>query len=473
MLQAVKTALGGGVILPGDTVRPSVSFVVPVNGATISGTVNLSANASDNVGVAGVQFSVDGNNLGSDDTVPPFEISWNSTTAANGARVLTATARDVAGNRATATVNVFVSNTTPPPSSGLPVYQDALAATWINVSWNASVNFASTEQVHSGSYATKIIENAWGALSLHSGEWGATVDVNPALYTGVEFAIYPASPGVLMYVMCENDLGESFPNIPCGALPANQWTVVSIPMSQLDPASRTIHRLNISDQSGTTTTFFVDDVRFVGSAPATSVPLPPALSVPANFATKVSTTPTFRWTASAGATSYRIQISSRSDFASTQVDQAGLTATSFTAPRLPAKRTLYWRANAANTGGTSGWSQTWQFRTGSIAVAASQTLASSVEQLSDEVPNDYVLGQNFPNPFNPSTSIDFSVPEAGDITLSIYNVLGEEIATLFHGNVPAGTYSALWNPSGLPSGVYFYRLYSGSFSETRKLMLAK
>jgi hypothetical protein len=95
-----------------DTTPPTVSMTAPAGGSTVSGTVTVSANASDNVGVAGVQFKLDGNNLGAEDTASPYSISWNSTTAANGSHTLSAVARDAAGNQATAApVTVTVSNT--------------------------------------------------------------------------------------------------------------------------------------------------------------------------------------------------------------------------------------------------------------------------------------------------------------------------------------------------------------------------
>jgi hypothetical protein len=99
---------------PPDTTPPTVSITSPSNGATVSGTTQVSATASDNVGVAGVQFLVDGATLGAEDTSSPYAVSWNTTTASNGSHQLTATARDAAGNRTTsATVTVTVSNAPP------------------------------------------------------------------------------------------------------------------------------------------------------------------------------------------------------------------------------------------------------------------------------------------------------------------------------------------------------------------------
>jgi hypothetical protein len=104
-----------------DTTPPVVSISAPANGATLSGTITVSATASDNVGVAGVQFQLDGSNLGAEDTASPYSVSWNTATASNGAHTLSAIARDAAGNKTTATVNVIVTNIPPTSALGMGV----------------------------------------------------------------------------------------------------------------------------------------------------------------------------------------------------------------------------------------------------------------------------------------------------------------------------------------------------------------
>jgi hypothetical protein len=88
-------------------------------------------------------------------------------------------------------------------------------------------------------------------------------------------------------------------------------------------------------------------------------------------------------------------------------------------------------------------------------------------------PTKYALSQNFPNPFNPSTSFEFSVSGFGFVSLKVFDVLGREVATLVNEARPAGVYTIRWDASSFPSGVYFYRLQAGSFVDTKKLVLAK
>jgi hypothetical protein len=88
-------------------------------------------------------------------------------------------------------------------------------------------------------------------------------------------------------------------------------------------------------------------------------------------------------------------------------------------------------------------------------------------------PEAFALIQNYPNPFNPSTRIQYSLEKAGPVSLKVYNVLGAEVATLVNGPQEAGSYTVPFTAQGLASGVYFYRLESGSFVSTKKLILMK
>src|SRR5437867_3435766 len=104
---------------PPDTTPPTVSITSPSSGSTVSGAITVTASASDNVGVAGVQFLLDGANLGAEDTGAPYSVSWDTTTASGGSHTLTAIARDAAGNRTTSsavTITVANSNDTSPPT---------------------------------------------------------------------------------------------------------------------------------------------------------------------------------------------------------------------------------------------------------------------------------------------------------------------------------------------------------------------
>jgi photosystem II stability/assembly factor-like uncharacterized protein len=91
----------------------------------------------------------------------------------------------------------------------------------------------------------------------------------------------------------------------------------------------------------------------------------------------------------------------------------------------------------------------------------------------DEIPSDYYLSNNFPNPFNPSTKIKYSVPQLSDVVIKVFDVLGNEIETLVDEEKQTGTYEITWYAEGLPSGVYVYRLQAGEYADVKKMMLLK
>ena len=112
-------------------------------------------------------------------------------------------------------------------------------------------------------------------------------------------------------------------------------------------------------------------------------------------------------------------------------------------------------------------------------------MVTSVSLFSDEIPTEFALDQNFPNPFNPKTAISFHLPatNGGDgqaglsavsfVQLTIYDILGREVATLVNEKLAPGAYTRQWDASGLTSGVYFYRLMAGSFTETKRMLLVR
>ena len=102
-----------------------------------------------------------------------------------------------------------------------------------------------------------------------------------------------------------------------------------------------------------------------------------------------------------------------------------------------------------------------------------QNTSTDVAQTGSELPSSYELGQNYPNPFNPSTMINFSIPESGLVTLKVFNVLGQEIAELVNDVKSAGNYEVSFDASQLTTGMYIYKIQSGNYSATKKMLLVK
>ncbi|NUO81262.1 T9SS type A sorting domain-containing protein [candidate division KSB1 bacterium] len=198
-------------------------------------------------------------------------------------------------------------------------------------------------------------------------------------------------------------------------------------------------------------------------------PSAPALVSPANGATLVSLLPTLTWNAADSATTYRVQVASDPNFSSLVVDTSDVFTTSIDVVDRLAERTLhFWRVNATNNFGTSDWSSTWFFTTGTVAVA----------ERNEDLPREFSLSQNYPNPFNPTTSIVYTLPQSAHVELKVFNALGHEVLVLVNEKKPAGSHALVVDASKLESGVYLYRLraqsrLSGTFVATRKFVVMK
>ena len=102
-----------------------------------------------------------------------------------------------------------------------------------------------------------------------------------------------------------------------------------------------------------------------------------------------------------------------------------------------------------------------------------EEILTGIESISSAAPKKFFVEQNYPNPFNPTTNIVFGIPKASQVTVKVYNITGQQVATLFDGYKAAGSYEITFDASHLTSGVYFYRIEAGSSSAVKRLMLVK
>ncbi len=112
------------------------------------------------------------------------------------------------------------------------------------------------------------------------------------------------------------------------------------------------------------------------------------------------------------------------------------------------------------------WERSWYIKEDTAS-------ATGVKQIPNAIPTEYKLEQNFPNPFNPETRINFALPKESNVNIKIFNTLGKEVAEILNERKSAGIYSAAFNAKNLPSGIYFYRLNAGSYSSTKKMIVLK
>jgi hypothetical protein len=128
---------------------------------------------------------------------------------------------------------------------------------------------------------------------------------------------------------------------------------------------------------------------------------------------------------------------------------------------FPRNVSVYWRVRAGSQAGWGEYSTTRTFFKSTTSVGSTTT------------PSTYGLSQNYPNPFNPSTTITFQLPAATPVSVDVHNALGELVATVAEGSFPAGEHRAVFDGSGLPSGVYFARMRAGSVVLVRPMLLMK
>ncbi len=199
-----------------------------------------------------------------------------------------------------------------------------------------------------------------------------------------------------------------------------------------------------------------------------SIPVAPSLISPSNAAVGISPTPLMEWGAVNNAFDYRIQISNDPNFGSFAVNEAGITDAEYQVPGgvLNGNTVYFWRVNARNGMGTSPFSGIFFFT----------TTMTGVVNVSSEIPGRYGLYNNYPNPFNPTTKIKFDIPasnKSSNVRLTVFDASGREVSTLINSQIAPGSYEFQFSANNLTSGVYFYRLSTDNFVDTKKMILLK
>jgi len=200
---------------------------------------------------------------------------------------------------------------------------------------------------------------------------------------------------------------------------------------------------------------------FVPSIP--SLLSTPLLLGPATGDTLTATDTALVWISVPTATSYEVQVASDSGFAYVVIDSTvsgdtSLVISNMIGTKLSTGTKYFWRVKAKTALLASSFSNIWSFIT---AVPTGIEAGASL-------PKSFALMQNYPNPFNPSTQIKYDLPKAAFVTLSVYNVLGQEVTTLVNQRQSAGYYNINFNMDRFASGVYLYILRAGNFVATKK-----
>ncbi|MEO8211266.1 MAG: T9SS type A sorting domain-containing protein, partial [bacterium] len=254
--------------------------------------------------------------------------------------------------------------------------------------------------------------------------------------------------------------------------PLRDWRFICVsPTNNVNNNILTAQMVCVSDTTPGVTTFGAPwgDAELVGIRHTTNlnsgIPISPRLISPSHNSSVTSLTPLMNWNDVSNASSYEIIIGADEQFTNVVFNQQNITSSEIIIPSnaLNINTNYYWKVNAANSNGTSIWTPTRIFSTN----------VTAIQQTGSEIPLKFNLSNNYPNPFNPDTKINFSIPTAQNTILKVYDALGKEIATLVNERLSAGNYSVSFNAANLNSGIYFYTLGADNFRETKKMLLVK
>ncbi|MCL4404096.1 Ig-like domain-containing protein [Patescibacteria group bacterium] len=266
-------------------IPPSIAITSPTTGSTASGTINITASATDNVGVKNVQFEIDGGNFGSavTSTNSSYSVTLNTTAYAYGTHTLAAVATNNSGVQASSSVSVFFAN-----NSDLPIYLGgSLANGWSSTSTAGNtLNYGNTATVYPGSTSSIQADYETGSLAFTDNPSCSGPLIDPQNYKDAEVAFYATSSvtvGIQTYSQCS----ATNPGITYYAtLTPNQWNLLDVPMLDLEPYGYAFDTVSITPDA--TGTIFIDNMQLLGKTEFVSPTV--SFTSPANGSTLNSTT---------------------------------------------------------------------------------------------------------------------------------------------------------------------------------------
>ncbi|MFI5252299.1 MAG: choice-of-anchor V domain-containing protein [Bacteroidota bacterium] len=502
----------------GDTTAPVVAMILPLNGDTLANTITLTATASDNIGVVGVQFQVNGINSGIELTSPPYTYPWNTTLVGNGSYAVSVIARDAAGNMSTSSVTITVHNAIAPQSAGFQV----VAADNFNRPDQASLSGGKWSPIlnQTGSGTMKLISNAIEAYNASGvGNGGGVVwDSLVSKGSGITLSVVSKAnnnsyTSMFMYArMNTKDLttgnGYRFRYVdnPGGnALLAIQ--IVKNGTLGTDLVSTT-HAVNggdtlkfiVENDANSTLVGYVNGTQVLSVVDTTYNPstwyfwvrgmVLPTLPTFNNF-TLISKVPAAAATTQISSFTATVSSSTSVDLNWTTLNETNNSG--FYIERRSQPGSGFQVVSNLIPGAGTGSSNQYTWKDGTITAGTYYyrlkqvssdgsyyysgeiiTTVNGVTGVNEEhSPRAFQLAQNYPNPFNPSTVIKYQLPAQARVILMVYNMLGEEVAVLANEMQTPGAKEVSWNSGSMPSGMYFYRLTAGNFTQTKKMLLVK
>ncbi len=238
----------------------------------------------------------------------------------------------------------------------------------------------------------------------------------------------------------------------------------SLAVSGLQNRARYYWKVMTINQGGSSAFTAIDSFSTVTELPVAPTVVSPKSTTNENRIEK------FVWLSTPNTTSYHLQVSLSSSFATIVADVSLVDTSVVISDTLSPGTRYYWHVSALNAGGEGAFSGTSTFQTGNLLGVFTPT---------SEIPKVFALNQNFPNPFNPSTTISYDIPKAAYVNVEVYDVLGRRVTSLVDGVQAPNHYVTQWNASNVSSGMYFLRIRarsldgSGDFNAVKKLLLMK
>ncbi len=169
-----------------------------------------------------------------------------------------------------------------------------------------------------------------------------------------------------------------------------------------------------------------------------------------------------KWTGQGLYDSFRVQVSKDSMFNNILVDST-LKSSFITIYNFDSTN-YYWRVSSSVNSISSSWTEPWKFKV---------DFTTGISNTKNVLPDEFQLSQNFPNPFNPATTINFSLPSTQLVKLQVYNILGQLVKTLVNKEMQPGYFKVDFNAANLSSGIYLYKMQAGNYSQVKKMLLIK
>ncbi|MBT6580690.1 MAG: T9SS type A sorting domain-containing protein, partial [Bacteroidetes Order II. Incertae sedis bacterium] len=308
----------------------------------------------------------------------------------------------------------------------------------------------------------------------------STLTANPSFPIG-DVVIYDTDPTLIWWVSgavgaanaykIQYSYTETFHPIGTVTIEATS-TTPSIAVSNLIPGHTYWWRVAVSTDSGVTYGSWSAVASFAIHPGANAVM--PRIGGPANNVSIETNAPTLSWllpAPSESALTYDVRYSKSPDLEANSTLVEGLTTSVAQLANLDAGD-YYWQVRSKTASGEiSPYSPVGSFTT-------TASFSVGVEDEFSEQPAAFELGQNYPNPFNPTTTIEFRMSESANVSLKVYNVLGQVVKTLVSGTLPSGMHSVSWDAtddsgSAVTTGLYIYRMETDNFSATKSLVLMK